>query len=79
MVQIFSATNQSHGMEKKISVVGRGFVTPPPLFYKDPPILLTPSYQAHSHPHKPQYPPLFCYLVSLTEQVIAPCLMCYFT
>ena len=56
---------------------------PNPLFYEDLPILPTPTffkfYPTSLLPPTPTLHCSFCCLVSLTELVIAPHLMCYFT
>ena len=56
-------------------IVGRGF--PPPLFYKEPPIWLTPPpFQVSSSLSPSSF--FFCCLVSSAECVITPDLKCYF-
>ena len=59
-----------------------------PLFYEDPPILLTPSFFKFCPTPVPHHFLVtsnlhskcsFCYPVSLAEWVIMPYLMCYFT
>ena len=84
-VQMFSATNQPHGMKLKPSIVGRGFLIPPffespyiayPFLFKFWPTLFLPQTQTQTHP-KLYFS--FCYFVSLTEWVIASHLMFYFT
>ena len=73
IVQIFSASNQPHRPEKKIGIVGRGFLTH--LFHEDLPCFAyQPPFLSRTHTclHTPQYPfPFFC-LTSLTVWVITP-------
>ena len=67
-----------YGDKKIMNIVGRGVLTP--LFYEDPSYIFSNFVQPPSpvatnpHPHCS-----FCCLVSMTEWVIMPHLMCYFT
>ena len=64
-----------------ILIVGRVFLTP--IFYEDPPYIAYPRFQILSNtlPRPPSSTPtvFFCFLVPLTEWVIAPHLTCYST